>query len=283
MKKLLLMIAFGATTLIFAQTEPTATWTTTPPSKLEVGKTYTFTAKYDAGNDGSGTDYTSKDNIQFSISEKADKKLLWKAGTNDPSTKNTHSGTAKKEWKIPELPSSASLPSGTTYVLRVGFQNSDNKWAKTTEYPIIIGGEATASDAVSFDGSEVTLKASQKLEIPIQYSSDTDIAVDGIKLTLWTITAPFSDVWHGLYSNKKVLPAGQNLTTTITINVPKTIKTDNLIWTSDEIASHNPNVNDDQYKAPIKNYYYQLRMVKGGDDSFTPELKNNQATLIITK
>lgn len=273
----------GATTFSFAQTAPSSTWINSPPSKIEVGKIYDLAAKYDAGNDGNGTDYKSKANIQFSISEKTGNKYEWKAGVNIPNTMDTHSGIAKKEWKIPELPSSASLPSGTTYVLRVGFQNSDNKWAKTTEYPIIIGGEATAADAVSFDGSEVTLKASQKLEIPIRYSSDTDIAVDGIKLTLWTITAPFSDVWHGLYSNKKVLPAGQNLTTTITINVPKTIKTDNLIWTSDEIASHNPNVNDDQYKAPIKNYYYQLRMVKGGDDSFTPELKNNQATLIITK
>lgn len=282
MRKPQLLTLLFATALGFAQTAPTATWLSAPPAKIDVDETYALAAKYDAGDDGHGKKYNAKTTVQFSISEKAGNKYTWKAGVTIPESVNKHAGMAGRDWKIPSLPPSSSLAPGTVYVMRVGFQNDNDAWAKASaEYEIIIGGSATIADAVGFNGSEIKLKAAEKLEIPMTYTSDTDIAVDGVKFTLWTITNPFSDVWHGMYSNKKILPAGTNVTTTITINPPASIKTNNVIWPSAELATHDPNVKDDQYKAPIKDYFYQLRMIKGNDASFSPDLKNNQATLTI--
>ncbi|WP_366183117.1 hypothetical protein [Flavobacterium ovatum] len=282
MRKPHLLTLLLTTAVGFAQTAPTSTWLSAPPAKMEVGETYALAAKYDAGDDGHGKKYNAKTTVQFSISEKAGNKYTWKAGVTIPESINKHAGMAGRDWKIPSLAPSASLTPGTVYVMRVGFQNDNDAWAKASaEYEIIIGGSETVADAVGFKAAEITLKAAEKLEIPITYSSETDIAVDGLKFTLWTITNPFSDVWHGLYSNKRVLPAGTNVSTTITINPPTGLETNNLIWPSAELASHDPNAKDDQYKAPIKNYFYQLRMIKGNDASFTPELKNVQATMII--
>lgn len=284
MKKQYLFAALLISGLGLAQTAPTALWLSAPPTKIEVGETYALAAKYDAGDDGHGKKYNAKTTVQFSISEKSGNNYVWKAGVNIPESANTHAGLAGKDWKIPSLPPSSSLAAGTVYVMRVGYQNDNGAWSKASaEYEIIVGGSTSVPDAVGFKGSEITLKAAEKLEIPITYSSDTDIAVDGLKFTFWTITNPFSDVWHGLFSNKRVLPAGTNVSTTITITPPAALKTDNVIWPSSELASHDPNAKDDQYKAPIKDYFYQLRMIKGNDASFTPELKNVQTTLIVTK
>ncbi|AWG22805.1 hypothetical protein FFWV33_15350 [Flavobacterium faecale] len=284
MKKSYLFTTLLISGLALAQTAPTSTWLSAPPAKIESGETYALAAKFDSGDDGHGKKYNAKTTVQFSISEKAGNKYIWKAGVTIPESINKHAGMAGKDWKIPSLPPSSSLAPGTVYVMRVGFQNDNDAWAKASaEYEIIIGGSNSVPDALGFKAAEITLKAAEKLEIPITYSSETDIAVDGLKFTLWTITNPFSDVWHGLYSNKRVLPAGTNVSTTITINPPTSIEANNIIWPSDELASHDPNAKDDQYKAPIKNYFYQLRMIKGNDASFTPELKNVQTTLIITK
>lgn len=289
MTKLLIMVAFLITAIGHTQTEPTTTWKTPLPPKIEVGKTYPVAAQYDAGNDGSGTDYTLKGNIQFSISEKTGDKYQWRAGTNVLNTMNTHSGFATKDWTIPSLPPSTTLTKGTTYVLRVGYQNDNHAWAKSSnEYPITISPEKPGTivstvNAVDFISSDIILKATEKLEIMVKYTSQKDIAVNGIKFSLWTVTNPFSDVMHGIYTNKKVLPAGTNLTTTITVSPPETITTNGIIWTSATLASQDPNENDPQYTGPIKDYFYQLRMIKGSDHSFTPHLKKVQSTLTIIR
>lgn len=131
--------------ICISQTPLTATWSPEkPPTELEIGTSYTFSASYDAGDNGSGTDYLiggkNSNAIQFSILEKSASDIRWRAGKKDSSTAGTHAGVATIKWRIPKnLTPSAELDKGNIYVLRIIMQNNQNQWfGKKSEIPITI-------------------------------------------------------------------------------------------------------------------------------------------------
>ncbi|WP_139955843.1 T9SS type A sorting domain-containing protein [Flavicella sediminum] len=293
MKKLLFsLVAILTATISMAQTGPTTAWVTSPADNavLTIGDALPVSATYDAGDDGEGLDYTvggtGSANLQFSISEKTGTSYVWKAGSNDGTTNGTHTGTSTKAWTVPDLTPSADLPEGTTHVLRVGFQNSNNAWASgAAEIPVtIVAG--VALDAYSFNPQPQVFHAeTTSLDVNIKYTSvGEDIAVGGIKFTMWTITdgtvegvSLFSDKWHGVFTNPEVLPAGEDVEATITITIPASVKNAGVIRPSTDLgALWDPNAGDegnnyvDHATTPAPSYFYQFRQVAGSDANFTP-------------
>jgi hypothetical protein len=301
-KKLLLTVALFATSFGFAQTDPTIAWGTRPADNavLTIGSTLSLSATYNAGNNGADplVEYLvgPTNIVQFSISEKSvTSTYAWKAGVNDATSKDQKSGTATKAWVVPNLTPSASLPDGKIHVLRVGYQNSNGAWASgAAEIPITIV-EGGAVDSWSFNPTTpVFTSSATTLDVNIKYTSDTDIAVGGVKFTLWTITGGtfdfpsddpdqgavnmFSDIWHGLYSNDAILTAGTNKTAVITIAVPASAKNGSgfMYPSSDLGAVWDPNAGDagnkyvDHATSPASEYTYQFRQVAGADAAFVP-------------
>ncbi|WP_366183115.1 T9SS type A sorting domain-containing protein [Flavobacterium ovatum] len=308
-KKILLLTVLIMSTIVFAQTAPTVTWISNHTT-LEIGKNYTFSASYDAGNDGAGTNYTvgkpgGGNILQYSIQLKnAAGSSSWKAGVNDATATGTNSGTSTKAWTIPAtignpavaFPTSAQLAPGEYYVLRVGFQNSNLQWSSgAVEQNITI--VAPSGDAWSWDASPMSFNSATSLAVPIKYTSDTDIAVDGIKFIFWTETRGtvndvnlFSDVWHGAVTNSTVLPAGTNVSAILNVNVPAALinsSTGSMYLSSELGPVFDPNAGDagnnyvNHASTPAPTYIYMFRIADGTDPNFTP-VKPNTTDFTVT-
>lgn len=147
-------------------TSPTVTWITHPESGSEVeqGKSYSYSASYDAGDDGKSplVEYVvggaNSPLLQYSLGIAENN--AWMAGQNDDATGGTHSGTSAVDFTIgtlkgdgvTPLPTSAELPEGQSYVLRVSFQNSNDAWSSYTtgaHIPIILVAPALSTNDVS--------------------------------------------------------------------------------------------------------------------------------------
>lgn len=289
-KYILYLLTVLVSSIGFSQTGPTWAWVGDPiadNTELTIGTSYTFSITYDAGDDGNGVDFLVADTnkVQFSIQEVTDgtPTKIWRAGKNDGNSGGTHEGTSTVNWTIPNLPLSADLDAGHYYVLQVGYKNNQNSWASgPANIPITIA--ASTADSWSWNPTAPTYDRSSTLDVVIKYTSDTDIAKDGIKFTMWTITeGPFSDIWHGAFTNPSILPAGVDQTATITINVPNTVKgTDGNIRPSSDLgANWDPNAGDvnnsyiDHANTPATNYFFQFRAVDANDANFDPLLPSH--------
>ncbi|APZ45523.1 hypothetical protein BW723_04080 [Polaribacter reichenbachii] len=137
MKKITLLIALFSCVLITnAQTGPTKTWVTEPPTTITQTEAFDMASTYDAGDDGAGTDYTVSSNYQYSLQilQASDGKWVWKSGVSDAAAKTTHSGSSAVSMTIATtLDTSADLPDGDQYYIRIGYQNSNGSWASYTE------------------------------------------------------------------------------------------------------------------------------------------------------
>lgn len=276
-KKLLFSLALiVASTEMFSQTAPFSTWTTEPPTSITLGSTYTVAADYDAGDDGMGVDYTVDAKVQFVILEynSLDVSQGWRAGNSDNSAGGMHSGNATVDWTIPSLTPSADLDSGNYYVMGISWKNSNDTWSSSTKTPITIVAAPEPDDVINWSPVNPTISSDSSIDIEIEYTSDEEIPVGGIKFTLWTITTPFSDVWHGQYSNSTALPAGDNLTTTIPVSVPAGLSDGNGNFTTTaDLTSLDPNTEDPTYPGEsLESYSYQLRLIAVEGDSFEPAI-----------
>ncbi|GAA4230289.1 hypothetical protein GCM10022291_00050 [Postechiella marina] len=288
-----LFFALLTSTFMFAQTSPTKTWVTQPPSTVTMGESYPLSASFDAGDDGAGLDHTvggtNSANLQYSIQiwNSDTSKWTWKKGKNDLTVANTHTGTSSIDWVIPtDLMASADLPANEAYFMRVGYQNSANQWASyVTGNDVAITIEsAPLGDSWDWNPASVTYPSSATMDIDIIYSSDMPIAPNGIKFTLWTITDGtvndvnlFSDIWYGLFSNPTELDPGTDMTTTITINIPNSAKNNGTMRPSSDLgANWDPNAGDQgnnyisHQDTPAPIYTFQFRPIAGDDTNFAP-------------
>ena len=274
-KKLLFYaIYILASTTIFAQTAPASTWVTQPPATIVSGTSYPLSCTYDAGDDGGDpiTEYTVSGFVQFTISTKTTEGVYsWVAGTNVSGTGDTHSGTASTNWIIPSITPSSDLTDGTIHVMRIAWQNNQGAWQSSVEVPVTV---ESPGDALTWNPTSPTVNAAGTLDIPIQYSSDEEIAAGGIKFTLWVVQpSPWWHQWKAEYINTNALAAGVDVATTITITPPASISTNGVIWTTTELQTQDINSSGLTYR-------YEMRMQTGSDANFTPALPANTSLIV---
>ncbi len=115
-----------------------------------------------------------------------------------------------------------------------------------------------AQDALAFTVKDEVYNASNSLDVSITYTSDLEIAAGAIEVTLWTVSGgKWSQQWRDSDFNKDPLPAGTDLTSTITIgSLPAAIVNgDGNLMTNEELLAANPNPAPDGFTT----YYYELR------------------------
>ncbi|APZ45490.1 hypothetical protein BW723_03890 [Polaribacter reichenbachii] len=115
-----------------------------------------------------------------------------------------------------------------------------------------------AQDALAFTVKDEVYNASNALDVSITYTSDVEIAAGAVEVTLWTVSGGvWSQQWRDSDFNKDPLPAGTDLTSTITIeSLPAAIVNgDGNLMTNEELLAADPN------PAPtgFTTYYYELR------------------------
>ena len=285
MKKLLLIITVFATSISFAQTGPATTWITTFPATIQMGTTYPVSASYNAGDNGSGTDYVigSTNQFQYTIQLYTETsagsgiftKRVWKNGKTDTAQTGVHAGTSAINYLIPTtLTPTASLNPGEYYVLRVGYQNSNGAWSTNTgqeEIPITITA-APASDSVAFAPANPTFNTGSSIVVNYTYTSDKEVPINGLAMTYWTvIDAPFCDAWRGQALNTTVLPAGTNMPATMTLtNFPAAVTVGGNLMTTAEINTNQVNQAESDYPGAGSTHFWQLRLVDAiANDDFT--------------
>ena len=274
----LVLILFTSLNLM-GQVGPSSTWTSSPPATLERGEIYTLACTYDAGNDGAGTNYNVEVAVQFVIAEYDGANYTWRAGSNNPTTIGTESGSVSNDWTIPtSLPLSSELDSGHSYAMRISFKNNystNSQWGPPNTIPVTI----TDHDFWSFNADPLVFSPGASLDIPIEYTSDLDIAPGGIRLVFWTETKiPFSDKWYGVVQNSGTLPAGENVVTTINVAIPGTLLNSGAIRLSSDLGPvWDPNAGDEgntytSYNAgpPVypSEYFYNFRIQSSTDSNF---------------
>lgn len=136
MKKITFLIAFISCILAGnAQTGPTKTWVTMPPTTITLTEAFDLASNYDAGDDGAGTDYTVVPNYQYTLQiKKGAGGWTWVTGKSDASVHDTHTGSSSVSMTIPNTVAlSSELPAGDEYYIRIGYKNSNNVWAAYAE------------------------------------------------------------------------------------------------------------------------------------------------------
>ena len=124
-------------------------------------------------------------------------------------------------------------------------------------------------DTINWNPQLMTLNADTTLEIPIKYTSTSEIAAGGILFTFWVVQpSPWWHQWKAQYSNNVTLPSGIDVETTITITPPASVTTDGIIWTTDALQMQDINNSGATYR-------YELRMFDGSDPNFTPTMPSH--------
>lgn len=277
-KKLLLAVAIMASQFIIAQ----STTIISAPTTAEAGETITINISFDTGTVDLATE------IYYELRDVTDGGKVWKYGQlitlDTPTTSGTHTTTT---FAIP-----STLDPDADYKLIANYKIG-SAWGSGTDQVIDI----TVGDSWSF-GENLEFNAAPTLNVPIKYTSDEDIAVGGIKFVFWTETRGtvgetnlFSDVWYGAFSNTAILPAGTNVATTITINVPANAinpSTSNIYLSSDFGVNWDPNAGDagnnyvDHATTPAPTYTFQFRTALGTDANFQVKPASSDFTVVET-
>lgn len=184
MKKILFFSFLIIVSLGNAQTK---TWDTRPAdnASLPVGDPLVLSITYDAGDDGGGTDYTvggaALSGIQYSLQTRTGTGTVedpyiygWVVGATQSSTSGTHEGTDTLNWTVPNETLSADLPAGTTYILRVVYQNSNNDWASGAEdFPVVLvaGAVAPTSSWGTRPSDNAVLNVGDALDLTAMYDA----------------------------------------------------------------------------------------------------------------
>lgn len=264
MKKLLSLVAIVAAQFSFGQ----STTFTSAPTSAETGETITVSINFDTGSTEQAT------HAYYELRDVTGGTNTWKYGQNislnTPTASGTHTTTT---FTIP-----STLDPDADYKLIANYRIGE-AWGTGISQDIDI----IAGDSWVF-GDNLEFVSGTTIDVPIKYTSDTDIAAGGIKFAMWTETRGtvsetniFSDIWYGVFTNTTILPAGTNVETTININVPANAinsATGTAYLSSDLGANWDPNAGDagknyvNHATTPATTYTFMFRSVLGTDPNF---------------
>lgn len=280
MKKLLYAFVGLLSSMAIAQ----STTITSAPTSAEAGETITINISFNTGTADLATE------IYYELRDVTDGGQVWKYGQlltlDTPTSSGTHTTTT---FALP-----ATLDTDADYKLIANYKIS-SAWGSGTDQVIDIT-PAPVTESWSF-GENLEFNAGTTLDVPIKYTSNEDIAVGGIKFVFWTETRGtveavnlFSDIWFGAVSNTAILPAGTNVETTITVNVPATLinPSTSKMYLSSDLTTWDPNAGDagrnyvDHATTPAPIYTFQLRTALGTDAGFQVKPDSTDFTVIET-
>ena len=117
--------------------------------------------------------------------------------------------------------------------------------------------------------SPADIMQASSVDIPITYTSDMDIAVDGIRFELVSVSGtPWSQAHFTMYGNSTILAAGTNVSANITMSsfpAAITLGTGEIMTKAQQIAA-NPN----GASPTPTNYYFELRPRTSLDGNYSP-------------
>lgn len=267
-----------ASQFIFAQ----STTINSAPTSAEIGETITIEIAYDTGTADLATE------VYYELRDVTGGGAVWKysqlIALNTPASSGTHTTTT---FTIP-----GTVDHSADYNLIVNYKIGA-AWGSGNTQAIDI----TPGDSWVF-GDNLEFLAGTTMDVPIKYTSDMDIAAGGIKFIFWTETRGtvsgtnlFSDIWFGAFTNSSVLPAGTDVETTITVNVPSgaiNSSTSKCYLSSDLGPNWDPNAGDtgnnyvDHATTPAPTYTFQFRTAVGTDTNFTVHPGTSDFTVVET-
>lgn len=257
-KKLLLLVALVATTTFtYGQTLTNAVI----PASAELGETITLSFDFETD----GTKLANK--VYCTLFQGTPgNNGAWTYGQQPLITPNATSGSVSiTNFTIP-----ADLDDTLDWFIRLTYTHADGTWYHTP-FEQAIDLTPSSGDSFSFDPNTPTYLANTSLDVNIKYSSNTEIPANGIKITYWTvIDETWCDSWRGQAFNTNALPAGQNMTATLTIgNFDAAISVNGVIMTTDEINTNQVNSPKVCYTNGV--HFWQLRILDNDiDDDFAP-------------
>lgn len=265
-----------------AQTGPTISVSF---SEANYGKTdpITFTITFDAGDDGFGTDYVFSNaravlatneigggnfaNFQSEVLSNAINGVH--SGTNVAFTRSAVGGSASTSVDL------GALSPPRQHVMYIEYTTSDPNtgtiFGNAIAFTVI---EGVINDSAAFDFSAGFIQQNTTVSFPISYNSDLPVAIGGIKFILKSDTSsPYSTSTIGIFSNQSVLPAGENMTASITAtNFPAIYTVENAmggtLLANEGATNQLLNANPNGAVSP-QNAFYFLDGIAGDDPNFS--------------
>lgn len=258
MKKLLLLITFFATSITFGQTLTNAV----VPATAELGETITIS--FDFTTDGVKEANKAYITLYQGTPGVTDPAPAWTYGKQPLIEPNATSGTVTvTNFTIP-----TTVDDTLDWFIRVTYTHSDGSWFGTPFEQVIDLTPAPVADSIAFDPANPSYSADTSLTINFIYTSDTEIPAGGIRITYWTtIDVPsFCDQWRGTAVTSETLPAGENLSGSITIGnfnsaITNEGTTGGTIMTTDEINANQVNSGEADYPGAGSIHYWQFRIL----------------------